>query len=237
MRLTSIAALIVVLTAGGVSQDCPEITEAALENDVIVKSIPEHDISTATVDVLNFHPVCLAYSQERDRYRFVSVVVQYTCTGNANCPSGTAVEQFDSQCSSGTWMHSVLGDFDNTRTKKPTANFSTTPRENCSLCVSPATATGPRLTTDPVTHCVGRYMSPFTEFCSIGVGDNLPQHVIHPAMRVLRGATGTKTANAAHTTMLAHVWTLVPVLTSVMMNITVSVHLATLATTALRVRD
>ena len=187
MRLTSIAALIVVLTAGGVSQDCPEITEAALEN-VIGNIIPtgEHSPPLApTVDVLSFHPVCLAYSQERDRYHFVSVVVQYTCTGNANCPSGTAVEQFDSQCSSGTWRHSVLGDFDNTRTKKTTANFSTTPRENCSLCASPATVTGPRLTTDPVTHCVGRYMSPFTEFCSIGVGDNLPQHVIHPAMRVL----------------------------------------------------
>ena len=46
---------------------------------------------------------------------------------------------------------------------------------------------------------------------------------------------GTETANAAHTTMLAYVWTLVPVLASLMMNITVSVHLATLATTVLRV--
>ena len=45
-----------------------------------------------------------------------------------------------------------------------------------------------------------------------------------------------KTATAAHTTMLAHVWTHVPVLTSLMMNITVSVHLASLATTALKVR-
>ena len=42
---------------------------------------------------------------------------------------------------------------------------------------------------------------------------------------------------AASTTMLAYVWTSVPVLTSLMMNITVSVHLATLATTALNVSD
>ena len=42
---------------------------------------------------------------------------------------------------------------------------------------------------------------------------------------------------AVSTTMLAHVWTLVPVLSSLMMNITVSVHLATLATTALSVSD
>ena len=46
-----------------------------------------------------------------------------------------------------------------------------------------------------------------------------------------------KTANAVSTTMLVHVWTLVPVLAFLMMNITVSVHLATLATTALRVSD
>ena len=83
MLLTIIAALIVVLTAGGVSGqvDCPEITEAALEN-VIGNNIPTGEGSSPTVDVLNFHPVCLAYSQERDRYRFVSVVVEYTHSKN-----------------------------------------------------------------------------------------------------------------------------------------------------------
>ena len=127
--------------------------------------------------------MCLAYSQERDRYRFVSVVVEYICTGHANCPSGTAVEQFDSQCSGGTWSHSVEGDVDNIRTVDPTANFSTTTKEDCAFCFSPALASNLRLTTDTVTHCVGRYMNPFTELCSIELGDNLPQHVIHPVMR------------------------------------------------------
>ena len=42
---------------------------------------------------------------------------------------------------------------------------------------------------------------------------------------------------AVSTTMLAHVWTLVPVLASLMMDTTVSVHLTTLATTALKVSD
>ena len=185
MRLTVIAALIVVLTAGGVSgqMDCPEITETALK-DVIGNNIPTgYDPHPPTVDVLSFHPVCLAYSQERDRYRFVSVVVEYICTGHANCPSGTAVEQFDSQCSGGTWSHSVEGDVDNIRTVDPTANFSTTTKEDCAFCFSPALASNLRLTTDTVTHCVGRYMNPFTELCSIELGDNLPQHVIHPVMR------------------------------------------------------
>ena len=43
---------------------------------------------------------------------------------------------------------------------------------------------------------------------------------------------GYKTQIAVSTTMLVHVWTLVPVLASLMMNTTVTVHLATLATTA-----
>ena len=96
MRLTILAALIIVLTADGASgqMDCPKITNAKLESVIAGNLL----IREENVDVLSFHPVCLAYSQERDRYRFVSVVVEYTCTGNARCPSGTAVEQFESQC-------------------------------------------------------------------------------------------------------------------------------------------
>ena len=189
MHLTIVAVLIVVLTASGASSqiDCPEITEAELET-VIKDGIPEHrDLGTPTVDVLDFHPVCLAYGPERDRYRYVSVVVEYTCTGNSeesNCPTGTAVEQFDSQCNGGKWSHSVQSNVDIARTVNPTANFSTTTREDCAFCFPPTLATSLSLITDPVTHCLGRYMNPFAEFCSIGLGDNLPQHVIHPAMMV-----------------------------------------------------
>ena len=160
MRLTALATLIVVLTASGVSgqMDCPEFTEAELEN-VITNHIATGDNpEPPTLDILRFRPVCLAYSQERDRYRFVSVVVKYNCTDNANCPSGTAVEQFDSQCNGGTWRHSVLGDVDNTHTENPTADISTTTREDCALCLSPATAAGLGLATDNVTHCVGMFI-------------------------------------------------------------------------------
>ena len=172
MRLTILAALITVLTAAGASgqMDCPKITEAVLKT-VIARVIPVGDsTSTPTVDVLDFHPVCLAYSQERDRYRFVSVVVEYTCTGNPRCPSGTAVEQFDSQCSGGTWSSIVLGDIDNTRTVNPRADFSTTTREDCAFCLSPVTASSFSLTTDPVTHCVGEYIPTSTALtwtCSV----------------------------------------------------------------------
>ena len=160
MCLTIIAALIVVLTAGNASGriDCPEVTEAELET-VIKDNFPGHrDFGIPTVNVLDFHPVCLAYSQERDRYSFVSVVVEYTCTGNANCPSGTAVEQFESQCTGGKWSHSVQGYVDIARTINPTADFSTTTREDCAFCFSPALATSFSIATDNDTHCVGRYM-------------------------------------------------------------------------------
>ena len=77
MCLTALATLIVVLTTGGVSgqMDCPEITEAELEN-VIANHIETGDNpQTPTLDILRICPVCLAYSQECGRYRFVSVVV------------------------------------------------------------------------------------------------------------------------------------------------------------------
>ena len=160
MRLTALATLIVVLTAGGVSgqMDCPEITATALENVIMSSILTGDNPATPTVDVLDFHPVCLAYSQERDRYRYVSVVIEYTCTGNADCPSGTVVEQFDSQCNSGTWSHIVQGDADNIRTVSPIATLSTTTREDCAFCFSPNTASGLAITTDTITHCVGKYI-------------------------------------------------------------------------------
>ena len=160
MRLLAPATLIVILTAGCVSgqTDCPEINEAALE-DVIMNNIPTGDNPvTPTVDVLRFHPVCLAHGQERDSYRYVSVVVEYTCTGNTNCPSGTAVEQFESDCDAGTWSHLVSDIGRKVRTVNPTANFSTTTRENCAFCISPDIAAGFGIVSDTVTHCVGKFV-------------------------------------------------------------------------------
>jgi len=161
MRLTALATLIIVLTllTGGVSgqMDCPEITKVAVEN-VIRDNIPTEDSpAMPTVDVLRFHPVCLAHGHCRDRYRYVSVVVEYTCIGSDNCPSGTAVEQIHSECSSGTWIGRVAGIGPNFRTINTTANFSTITKEDCAFCFSPQVANAFDLTTDAVTHCVGKH--------------------------------------------------------------------------------
>ena len=146
--------LLVAAVAGMCScQDCALPTNHDLE--VVIEGILTSGDSPTppVINVTSFHPVCLAFSQEQDRYRFVSVVVEYTCTGNT-CPSGTAVEQVESQCSvSGMWSNSVQGSTENTRTVNPQASFSTTTREDCAFCLSPERSG--TLSTDDVTHCVG----------------------------------------------------------------------------------
>ena len=119
--------------------------------------------NSPTIDVMRFQPVCLAHSRQRGRYRYVSVVVEYTCNGSSNCPnSSPAVEQFESECVSGSWSNIAAAHSPaHARTKNPTANFSTTTRNDCTFCysqvlISEATFA---LTSDSFTHCVGEFIS------------------------------------------------------------------------------
>ena len=160
---TGLTVLLVAAVAGICScQDCALPTNDDLEV-VIGQILTSGDSSpTPVINVTRFHPVCLAFSQEQGRYLYVSVVVEYMCTGNTNCPPGTAVEQIESQCSvGGMWSNSVQGSTENTHSVTSQTSFSTTTRENCALCLSPeiATAIG-ILSTDNVTHCVGECVSP-----------------------------------------------------------------------------
>ena len=108
------------------------------------------------VDVTNFHPVCLAFSDHKDLYRAISIIVEYTCSGNSNCPAGNAMEQIEAECIAGVWSSSVLGNTDNTRSPDTTANTMTSTREDCAFCLSPTLADRFSLTSDDVTHCVGQ---------------------------------------------------------------------------------
>ena len=149
--------LIVAVVAGTCScQDCSFPTNGDLEQ-VIASVIRSGDSSPPpTVTVAEFHPVCLAFGQQQDRYRLVSVVVEYTCSGHANCPQDTAVEQIESECINGVWSNMVLGSVLDTRSVPPDASFSTTTRENCSFCLTAELANSIiGDTTDNVTHCVG----------------------------------------------------------------------------------
>ena len=149
--------LLVAVVAGICScQECSLPTNDDLE-EVIANILQAPDIST--VNVTRFHPVCLAFGQQQDLYRLVSVVVEYTCSGHTNCPSGTAVEQIESECDSGSWSNSVGGSTENTRSVPSDASFTTITREDCSFCFSPELASILGATTDSVTHCVGEWIT------------------------------------------------------------------------------
>ena len=153
--------LLLVVVAGICScQECSFPTNDDLEQ-VIANIIQTGDSSTPDVNVTRFHPVCLAFGVQQDHYRTVSVVVEYTCSGNANCPSGTAVEQIESECDSGIWSNIVLGSVLDTRSVPPDASFTTTTRKDCSFCLSPELASSIGVTTNNVTHCIGEYLLSF----------------------------------------------------------------------------
>ena len=158
MRFAVSAALLVsVLVATGSCQDnCILPTSSDLEDVIEAVILAGDSPATPTVAVMRFHLVCVVYSQDEcDHYRAVSVLVQYTCSGNPNCPSGTAMEQIESECNNGVWSNNVQGSTENTRSEVSEANFSTAVREACSLCLSPELSTVMSLTTDTVTHCIG----------------------------------------------------------------------------------
>ena len=139
-------------------QECDYPSNSDIE-DVIKDIIPTgENPSTPTVSVMSFRPLCLAFGEERGGYRGLSVLVTYTCTGNPNCPSGTAEEQIESECNNnGVWSNNVVGSTVNTRSEVSEATNETTSREDCSFCLSPELimANSLAFTTDNVTHCVG----------------------------------------------------------------------------------
>ena len=154
--------LVIFITSSATGQfSCPDITATDLQG-VIANNLGSGDnTAIPNVNVQRFRPLCRAQSSQRDRYRYVSVVVEYTCTGNANCPSGTAVEQFESGCGSGNVWTDVVGSLSGSaiRTTNPFATFTTTARDDCSLCFSNLIAESFSLVSDTVTHCVGKFIS------------------------------------------------------------------------------
>lgn len=136
-------------------QDCSLPNNYDLE--VVIKDI--FNESKPLIDVLSFHPVCLAFGEVQNRYRAVSVVVNYTCSGASTCSSGISEEQIESDCVAGVWSNMVLGVTQNNRSQNPQASFTTTARENCAFCASPDHELIDFFSPDSVTHCVGWYVT------------------------------------------------------------------------------
>ena len=169
MNYAGLVVLVVATVAGICScQMCTLPTSGDLE-DVITNIFQADDsVTTPNVDVMSFHPVCLAFDDVQDHYRAVSVLVEYTCSGHSSCPSGAAVEQIESECSSGVWSNTVRGSPEFTRSTTPEASFSTSTRQDCVFCVSPdlVEQAGLSLSPDSVTHCVGESLNTCTLYLS-----------------------------------------------------------------------
>lgn len=118
------------------SQGCPVIQQSELEgmDGLIALTYAVGDADAPSVTVNNFNVVCLAASSTQDQYRYVSVVVSYSCSGNQNC-NGDFVSQFDFLCSGGAWGSVFTAD--NSLTDPADGSLTTPIRTNCSFCVKP----------------------------------------------------------------------------------------------------
>ena len=157
------AAFAVALVASFISSGYCQI-DCALPNNndferVITDSLLNGDnVPPPTITISDFNIVCLAFSQQEDRYRSFSVLVEYTCDGFADCLPGTVVEQFEGHCNDDmTWGDGGFG-LDDIRTPNTAADFSTTVREDCAICFTPEKAPDVGITSpipDDDHHCVG----------------------------------------------------------------------------------
>ena len=139
------------------AMDCALPTDSEIEA-VLREIIPTGDSpSTPDINVISFTPRCLAVSQQRDRYRAISILVNYTCTGNTLCPAGgMGEEQIESECVNGVWSNEVLGSAEFTRDISPEdASASVPTRQDCAFCASPTLAMASEIQSDDVYHCVG----------------------------------------------------------------------------------
>ena len=182
MRFFVVAAVLVGLLVDSVwcqqLENCP-FPEAANITAIIGQSIAiGESTSTPTITLAgDFTLVCMAFSEQKDRLRAFSALVQYSCSGNSNCPGGTAIEQFEAECTmvDQVWTNRVRNTAGLSRTESPMATAFTTPREDCSFCASPAVnvAVGLPRPPDEVTHCVCKSLihRATTTYCNIAACD------------------------------------------------------------------
>ena len=174
MHLVVVAIVLVTCLLGtGSSQlDCAFPTEDDIRGIIANSFVTGENPVAPTVILVQrpdepypFHPVCLAHSMQRNRYRAISVVVEYYCTGDQTCTEERRTEQFETECASdgNIWTNNILDiNGANTRTESPIADFTTTLRNDCSFCASPDIASQSNApTSEATTHCLGETKTNF----------------------------------------------------------------------------
>ena len=125
-------------------------SDTSLE-ELIVEAIVRGRSEAVTATIVRNHTVCLSVGDRRGTFSSISVLVNYTCSGSAQCPS-SAVEQFNFGCSSGgRWTRLQAGTSAFARDVTPLANFQTDERRDCRICFVQVTT--PDEEYDDVTHC------------------------------------------------------------------------------------
>ena len=131
-------------------------------NTLISNTIVTGEGSAPTnVLVHETHTVCLSVGPSIGNVSSISLLVKYSCTGNAECPSGNSAEQFDFGCnSSNEWSSGQFSYYQAARHKNPIANFATALRKDCASCFTQHQERyrDSFLRFDQVTHCVSKFM-------------------------------------------------------------------------------
>ena len=154
----TVAYLVSVLAFTQGLDQCPEITESQVQALIRNSYGGGDDPDLPDVTLSRFRIVCRATGPSRSMYQFFSLVAEYDCSGNACENPGTIVGQFDTQCVEGEWRAMVLSFAnDEIRTVPSNGDFTTVPRSDCSLCLSPERADSIDVVTDSATHCRGKH--------------------------------------------------------------------------------
>ena len=108
------------------------------------------------IHVLAYNIVCTSVFRERDTFRSISLVANYTELTHGDSTSQFYSSQFEFGCEGNAWSsrsdnHGI--------TTPPDANFSTPLREDCGLCIKGNVAR------DSENHCSGNYSLPFYCYC------------------------------------------------------------------------
>ena len=119
--------------------------------------------NTPSITVHGNHIVCLSVGPSIGKVSSISLLIDYTCTGSAQCPGeksdgGRSTEQFDFGCTSqNKWSVDQFSNSQASRDKTPIANFETVLLTDCAACFTQRPAFNDSLLPfDQVTHCVSK---------------------------------------------------------------------------------
>ena len=160
-RLTLAVCVLALLSAAAAQFGDCELSDlfngGTIEGEMADAIISGDNPSTPSISLLRNHTVCLSVGPARGKYSSISLVIQYSCMGNARCPqSAQDIEQWDFGCTNGEWSYIQFSDFDNARTTNPMADFDTSLRNDCGACFPVHPAPEDTRIIDSVTHCHGR---------------------------------------------------------------------------------